>query len=434
MHTAAACGLAAWLAAGTAWAQTAAQTAAQTPSRGPVVHGMDWSLSGFATVGHVASDRDWRWRRFVDEGGTLWRDTIVGGQLDARLSPNWSATLQLTLAPSTRHERQWSVEAAWAFLSWRPDNDWLLRLGKQRVPIFLNAENRDVGQTYAFARLPSEVYALSPTTDVAGLSVSRTWPHGDGDLGADVYAGRAHIAERSHSRDLGARFVNVDTDIVGVALTLRRDDLTWRIGLHHAVSRRQDGQPLPSRYPFVSPFPGFGYYQVSDALGGPGVLTTERIANTILNLGVDARLAPQWRVVAEFARNIQHRTDLGANTVGAYVAVLHTLGHVTPYLSLARLQTVGAPREAWQALNAAGGSGSDALSVAQRVAADSIPFYDQTSLGLGAAWALSPRSQLKGEWKHTRIGKRSAMADDPPQGTVSDTGVNVLSLNYSVAF
>lgn len=427
-HTAAACSLATWLAAASAWAQT------QPQPRGPVVNGMDWSLSGFATVGYAASDRAWRWRRFVDEGGTLWRDTIVGGQLDARLSPNWSATLQLTLAPSTRHERQWSVEAAWAFLSWRPDNDWLLRLGKQRVPIFLNAENRDVGQTYAFARLPAEVYALSPTTDIAGVSVSRTWQHGDGELGADVYAGRAHIAERSHSRDLGAQFVNVDTDIVGVALTWRREDLTWRVGLHRAVSERQDGQPLPSRYPFVSPFPGLGYYQVANAIPGPGVLSTDTIVNTIVNLGVDAKLAPNWRVVAEFARDVQQRTDLGANTVGAYVAVLHTLGHVTPYVSLARLQTVGAPRQAWQALNGAAGSGSDALSVAQRVAADSIPFYDQTSLGLGAAWGLTPRSQLKGEWMHTRIGKRSAMVDDPAQGTVHDTGVNVLSLNYSVVF
>lgn len=435
----AAWGLTAWLAASSVWGQTAgqtpAQTSAQTPSRGPVVHGMDWSLSGFATVGYAASDRAWRWRRFVDEGGTLWRDTIVGGQLDARLSPNWSATLQLTLAPSTRHERQWSIEAAWAFLSWRPDNDWLLRLGKQRVPIFLNAENRDVGQTYAFARLPAEVYALSPTTDIAGASLTRTWQHGDGELDADVYAGRANIAERSHSRDLGAHFVNVYTDIFGAALTWRREDLTWRIGLHRAVSERQDGQPLPRRYPFVSPFPGFGYYQVSNAIpGGPGVLTTDTIVNTIVNLGVDAKLAPHWRVVAEFARDVQQRTDLGANTVGAYVAVLHTLGHVTPYVSLARLQTVGAPREAWQALNAAAGKGSDALSVAQRVAADSIPFYDQTSLGLGAAWALTPRSQLKGEWMRTRIGKRSAMVDDPPQGTVSDTGVNVLTLNYSVVF
>ena len=35
---------------------------------------------------------------------------------------------------------------------------------------------------------------------------------------------------------------------------------------------------------------------------------------------------------------------------------------------------------------------------------------------------------------HTRIGRRSAMADDPPEGTVSQTGVNVLSLSYSVVF
>ena len=87
-----------------------------------------------------------------------------------------------------------------------------------------------------------------------------------------------------------------------------------------------------------------------------------------------------------------------------------------------------------QALLASAGSGSDPLSVAQRVAGDSIPVYDQTSTSLGAAYALSPRSQLKGEWTYTRIGKRSAMADDPPQGTLSRTGVNVLSLGYSVVF
>ena len=55
-------------------------------------------------------------------------------------------------------------------------------------------------------------------------------------------------------------------------------------------------------------------------------------------------------------------------------------------------------------------------------------------LGLGAAYALSPRSQLKGEWTHTRIGRRSVMADDPPGEPLSNTGVNVLSLSYSVVF
>lgn len=397
--------------------------------------GLDVRVSGFATLGYAISDQPWRWQRFTDKHGTLWRDSIVGGQLDARFSPNWSATAQLTLAPSTRHERQWAVEAAWAFVSWRPDNDWLLRAGKQRVPIFLNAENRDVGQTYAFARLPAEAYAVSPTTDYTGLSVSRTWQRDSGELSADAYGGRAQISDRIHSRELGPQYVPVHTDIFGAALTWRSEALNWRVGLIRAVTQRSDGQLLPRSYPFVSPFPGFGYFQVSnDIPGGPGIRSTDAITNHIVNLSLDARVAPNWRVVTEVARNIQSRTDLGANTVGGYVAVLHTLGHLTPYVSLARLQTLGAPRKVSEALMASAGSGSDALSVAQRVAADSIPVYDQTSAGVGAAYALSPRSQLKGEWMHTRIGRRSAMADDPPEGTLSQTGVNVLSLSYSVVF
>jgi hypothetical protein len=400
------------------------------------VAGIDLRASGFATLGYAVSDQPWRWHRFTDEGGTFWRDTIVGGQLDARFSPNWSGTVQLTLAPSTRHERQWAVEAAWAFASWRPSNEWLVRAGKQRVPLFLNAENRNVGQTYAFARLPAEVYAISSTNDYTGLSVSRTWQYDDGgELALDAYGGRAQVSSRFRSRDLGPQFLPVQADIAGVALTWRGDAMHWRAGFHHVTTQRKDGQPFPRSYPFVSPFPGFGYYQVSNAIdGGPGVRTTDRVVNHILNLGVDARLAADWRVVAEVARNIQGRTDLGANTVGAYAALLHTMGSLTPYVSVARLQTLGAARSVFSALLASAGQGSDPLAIAQRVAGDSIPVYDQTSAGVGAAFALSPRSQLKGEWMHTRIGRRSAMADDPREGTVSQQGVNVLSVSYSVVF
>ena len=417
------------LTAGFGWCAPA-KAAGSAPGGG----GLDWTLSGFATVGYAITDQPWRYQRHLDQQGTFWRDTIVGTQLDVRLSPEWSGTVQLTAAPSTRHDRRWAIEAAWAFVSWRPNNDWLLRVGKQRVPLFLNAENRDVGQTYAFARLPAEVYALSPTTDHAGVAVSRAWQGEAGELTVDAYGGRAQIANRTHTRDFGASYLPVNTDIVGLALTLRRESLTWRVGAHHAVTRRADGQRLPARYPYVNPFPGFGYFQVSNDIPGPGIGTTDRLVNDILNVGVDARLSTQWRVIAELARNVQQRTDLGANTVGGYVAVLHTLDRFTPYVSVARLQSLGKPRRMSDALLASGGQGSDPLSVAQRVAGDSIVAYDQTSLSLGASLALDPRSSVKGEWTYTRFGKRSAMVDDPPEGTVSQGGVNVLSLNYSVVF
>ena len=361
----------------------------------------------------------------------------MGAQLDARLSPAWSATLQMTLAPSTRHDRRWAAEVAWAFAAWRPDNDWQLRVGKQRVPMFLNSENRDVGQTYALARLPVEVYALSPTNDHTGLSVTRTWQRGAGELAADLYGGRAQIAVRQHSSDLGSSRITSDTDVVGAVMTWRDPTLSWRIGFHHARSKRADGQPLPVSFPFVDLGGGLGYYRVSDQLpGSVPVPTTGHIVNQVLNLAVDAEVAPRWRVLGEFARVFQRRTSLGTDLAGAYVALLHEMERVTPYVLVARQQSMGAGRLIAKRLQAAADLGLSAdLSLAQRVAAETaVQVYDQTSVGVGAAWAVGPRSQLKAEWVHTRIGEGSALVDSPRGERVRHDSVQVWSLNYSFAF
>lgn len=399
-----------------------------------VARAVDWSLSGFGTLGYAVSDQDWRYQRVIDDGGTLWRDTILGAQVDARLSPAWSATLQLTLAPSTRHDRQWSTEATWAFVSWRPDNDWLLRLGKQRLPVFLNSENRDVGQTHAFARLPAEIYALSPTVDFTGASVSRSWFRGEGELVLDVYAGRAQLSNRTHSRDVGPSYLPVETDMSGASLTWRTDELTVRAGLLRARTERKDGQPLVTDFPFVTLAPGVGYFQVDNALPGPGVTSTDHIVNDVINLGADLAIAPGWRVVAEAARNFQRRTRLGYDSAGLSLALLHQVGDFTPYLSAARLQSMGASRMISRRVLASAGTGSDALSVAQRRAGEAIVVQDQTSVGVGLGWAITPQSRLKAEWMHTRIGERSAMVDNPPGETLSGRSLNVLSLNYSFVF
>jgi len=400
-------------------------------------HAVDWTLSGFGTLGYAVSDQDWAYQQHIDDQGTWWRDTRLGAQLEARFSPTWSATLQLTLAPSTRHDRRWAAEVAWAFAAWRPDNDWQVRAGKQRVPMFLNSENLDVGQTYALARLPVEVYALSPTNDYTGLSVTRTWQHGSGELSADVYGGRAQINVRGHSSDLGSFYRATDTDLVGAVLTWRAPALTWRLGAHHARSKLASGDPLPKDFPFVDLGGGMGYYRVSNALPGMvSVPTTPVIVNQVLNLAVDAELAPNWRVVGEFARVFQRRTSLGTDLAGAYLAVLHDMGDVTPYVLVARQQSMGPGRLIAKRLRAAADLGLDpALSVAQRAAAETaVQVYDQTSMGVGAAWALGPRSQLKAEWVHTRIGEGSALIDSPRGQRVHDDSVQVWSLNYSFAF
>jgi hypothetical protein len=411
----------------------------------PLAQAVDWTYSGFGTIGYAQSDRPYKYQRFIDDKGSFKRDTVLGGQVDAQLSPEWSATVQATVAPSLRNDETWSLTPSWAFVSWRPANDWLIRLGKQRIPIYLNSENRDVGQTYDFVRLPTEVYAMAPTNDCNGLYVSHNWlpALGEvtlGEVTLDAFMGQADLDVRSYSRDMGVKFIHARTNIAGLALTLRTESATWRLGFDHAVTRMRDGSRLTNAFPYVSnPYvPGLAYYAVAPGMGTE-VGTTSSLLNDVIMLGADVEVAPNWRVVSELARNVQQRTQVGANTAGGYVALLHKMDRFTPYISYAKLRSMGASVKVVNQLDGvqvpAYIPGADQLNASQRAAADSVPIYDQDSVAIGTSYALTPQSKLKAEWMRTRIGNRSAMVDSPAGGeVVRRERINVLSVSYNFAF
>jgi hypothetical protein len=396
---------------------------------------VEFSTSGFGTVGYAVSDQAYYYQRFLDDKGTFKRDTVLGAQVDAKLSSQWSATVQAKVAPSLHNDEDWSLTASWAFLSWRPDNDWLVRLGKQRVPMYLNSENMDVGQTYDFARLPFEMYGISPSNDFKGLYVSHNWLPDVGDVTLDVFHGEADISARAHTRDMGAIFTPVCTTITGSVLTLKQETSTWRMGVHHTVTRRRDGQGFSNHYDYVDMGGGVAFYIVDPQLAPQ----SQSIVNDVVTLSADMELAPDWRLVSEFARNIQKRTENGANTAGGYVAVLHKMGAFTPYVSYAKLRSMGVSVRVAEALNAAQSPALDfadpRLNPSQRVASDAIMVYDQDTVALGTSYALTAQSKLKAEWARTRIGNRSATVDSPAgEDVVRRQRINVLSLNYSFAF
>src|SRR3990167_2590257 len=63
-------------------------------------HAVDLSASGFGTLGYAVSDQPYNYQRFIDDGGTFKRDTVLGGQLDSKFSAELSATVQAKVAPS----------------------------------------------------------------------------------------------------------------------------------------------------------------------------------------------------------------------------------------------------------------------------------------------------------------------------------------------
>lgn len=412
--------------------------AASGPAQGAAL-----ACSGYGTVGVAVSDRDFAYQG-IDRQGTLRRDSLLAAQCDAQFTPRWSATVQMRLAPSVRHDSRWDLRPNWAFVAWRPDNQWLLRVGRLRGPLYLYSEAIDIGQASDMARLPAEVYSLSQTTDLDGAALSTTWPLGPGDLAAEAYHGQADQVERRWYRDglpgavpPGARFDTFRIRISGIALTLRQPRQLVRLGLHQAQVRGRS--PFPVRYPSATWVNGQAYHQTDDAVPGPGVPTVPDAGLLIVSLGAEQQFGDGWRLSAEYTRSSQQRTELGPASHGGFVALSRRIGRATPYLSAGRLRSAAITRSWYRRLTDSPlQDGSDAaalVNATQRIAAEALRLADQDTVALGVAFTLHDNARLKAEWAHTRIGIASRLVDTPPgRETPSHTSLGVLSLNLSFSF
>lgn len=404
----------------------------------------DISLSGFATLGYAQSDRGYNYERFVNNQGTFKRDSVLGVQMDARLNNEFSVTLQGKAAPSSKKDDGVAGTLSWAFVSWRPSNDLLFRLGRMRIPLYLKSETKDVGTTFDFARLPTEVYSTSPIDDLDGLSVAKTWGLDAGELTIDAFAGRGKSHFRSYFREgagpmpAGDFYIPVTLKARGFALTLQREESTFRAGYHDTRTTGIYGATMPVTYPYVSILPGLGYYQTSDLMPGPGVPIKDEIHSVVYALGADIALGHGFRVMGEYARRDVRNIMTGPDSQGAYIALLKQSGAWTPYVSVGHLESTARTKKLYNKVN---GSqlpaflpGAAQINAAQRAGADVVFAYDQTTWAVGTSYRVSPTSKVKAEWAQTRTGDVSSLIDAPAGGESGKKTLNVFSLSYSLVF
>ena len=401
-------------------------------------------LSGFGTLGAALSDQDFIYQRYLDDGGTLNRDSLVGLQLDAPLTETWGMTLQAKLAPSTHDDNAWEPTLTWAFLSWRPSNVLLLRVGKLRIPLLLYSASSDVGTTYDFVRLPTEVYAPLPTTDINGLALAKTWFAGEREWTLEGYLGQAHADWRYFMREdippdfpAGDLYLGLDLEMAGLVLSLNDSRNIWRIGLHRAGAEFDQG-PVPSDYPFVSIGPGLGYYQMSNALPGPGVPTIDQVDLSVLTLSAEIALPRDFRFIGEYARRRILNATMGPDTHVGYLALLRDIGRWTPYVLWTGIRSLDARLNFYERLNdnplPESIPGAAALNAIQRLGSDLLSPYDQQSIAVGTSYSLSPGSKIKIGWMHTRIGRVSSFVDPPVGEESGGRQINVFSLSYNFTF
>jgi hypothetical protein len=405
----------------------------------------DYSLTGYGTLGYAKSDQPFAYQRFIDNDGTFKRDSVVGAQVDARFDSQFAATLQVKAAPSASSDSQYDATVAWAFLSYRPTNEWLLRVGKLRLPLYLYSENADIGATFDFARLPTEIYSISPTKDFAGAFLGKRWSLDLGELTLNGYSGKAKAYQRYYSRDgvpggqsKGPYFVPIDVSASGLTLTLERDDDIYHFGFNRAITSKSDGLSISRSYPFVTVLPGVGYYQISSKLPGPGVPTTNDTVTSVITVGASVDLGAGVRVIGEYAKRLVRNTEIGPNSDGGHLSVLKRLSRWTLYGTYAYLRSAPETRSTYNAINynkvPATIPGASQINASQRAAAEGIVAFDQSSWALGTSYALTANSKIKTEIQRARIGEMSFLVDAPTGGNVRDQNINVYSLSYSFAF
>ena len=133
---------------------------------------VDYSLSGFGTVQYTIGDNEKNYLRFVNEDGTFKINSILGGQLDVQLNDEFSATVQYVVAPEQRRDESVEVDNRWAFIKYKPNDNWHFKLGRQRLNFYLDSENLDVGHTYVPANLNPEVYYNAGVLATDGFSAN----------------------------------------------------------------------------------------------------------------------------------------------------------------------------------------------------------------------------------------------------------------------
>ncbi len=405
----------------------------------------DISVSGFGTLGYAVSNRPYIYQRFIDDRGTLNRDSVFAVQVDARIAPRFTATAQLKLAPDTADESRWLPKLAWGFVSWRPADDWLLRVGKLRVPFYLNAENMDVGVSFDYARLPVEMYSLSPTSDFTGLALARSWDAGEGELSLEGYWGKARTYWRQYVRDgvpgfveQGVAYGALDVVASGLVLTYRGQNANaYRFGVHRAKVRLASGDNWIDQPGLVSPpiAPWATFYWM---LPGAGLGESRSEDFLVTTLGADVEIVRGLRGAAEYAIRKEGDVERGQSSRGGYVSLRKEIGRWTPYVYYAELRSEGRLQRLYRTIDSYRVPSTvplaGAINASQRVIADELAVYDQFSWSVGTSYSLSPTSKLKAEWMRTRVGTTSSFVDAPAGSSVRNQNIDVLSFSYSFMF
>lgn len=372
-----------------------------------------FSVSGFATLGAVAIDRDdlWFYRPSVNRPGNdnpdLGPDTLAAVQGSLHLTERTDLTLQLMSAEDPKGS--YTPRVTWAFLRHIAAPGLEIRVGRLRVPFMMLSDSLYVNYANLWIRPPVEVYGLNPFNDLDGADLLYQARLGDVDVEVHPYFGNGRVSFPSGSAEL--------RDTWGINLTLSRGDLLIHLG--HGEARLSLRRGDPSYLRLVAALDSLGVGKIANDLSGDDGHARFDAVGLQWDDGA-------WQLIGEFARRSADRYVTSAR--GWYVTAGRRFGTVTPFVTLARQRQDRAVSTA--SVPAPLQDGFAAFLASRNTA--------QRSIGAGVRWDFRRNAAFKTEFTHAYVDADSwgsffprDAASNPSFGT---RRVNMLGMSVDVAF
>lgn len=353
-----------------------------------------YTFSGFGTVGFVHSSENQAdytnspWYKPSGAGfSRSWSpdvDSRVGLQLDAKLTPQVSAVVQVI--SQQRYDSTYIPTLEWANVKYQVAPDASVRLGRSVMSTFLYSDYRNVGYAVPWVRPPLAVYNMMPVNYNDGVDASYRLHYGGGTHTIQGFYGGG----TQKSPPDGA--TNPDTDSWGLFNTFEYGAATFRLAYQKSTLSLNDG--INS---FFNQFRQFGPAGIAlankyDANKKPTVF-----------LGASASYDPgKWFLIGEWGQSDLTPSFMGQQ-IAWYVSSGYRFGDFTPYAIYANSRMLSNTSDP----GLVGVPGSYAAGLNAGLNGFLRPTTG-TTVTLGSRWDFKKNMALKLQYEHIDLDSNSS--------------------------
>ncbi len=367
-------------------------------------------ISGFGTLGGVYNSNQ-------DHGFALdlgqktspgrqysWRtDTRLGIQIAHSFTPQWQMVGQVLARDQVQNTLNNLI--ARAFVSYRPDPNLHLRIGRLADATFLISDYRDVGYVYPWVRPPMETYSIIAPRSYDGIDVTYSLPDTAGVWRIKGLAGRL---KAELSTGIGYDYTLSSNDLWGMALIREKGPLKARIG--YSSFHVKNPAALPAQLPFglnqvaASPLVNSLHPAIATEalfyLEGLDSLEGARVNYASIGFSYDDG---NWVAQAEVS-DLSSSTRIYPKGQQGYASLGYRIGDFMPYVMIGGSRSPAAAKAGTSWAAALGPEAGSLQDVA--LAALNAHRWDQSTLSLGMRWDFNRRAALKLQWDHVRVSDK----------------------------